>query len=515
MTKRRTAAIALLGVVLPLTLATACDLGGGDGEPDSDSAQTSVGPRPSPELPAAPEGLAKFYDQQLDWTDCGKAQCAKVEVPLDYAAPDGKTIEIAVNRYPADDLKHWRGALLVNPGGPGASGKEFAGYAESVLGDITDTYDVIGFDPRGVGESAPIDCLTDKQLDAYLAEDPTPDTAAERQEYVRSVRDFGQGCEERSADLVGHVSTPEAARDMDIIRQAVGDPQLHYYGVSYGTLLGATYADLFPKRVGRMVLDAAIDPTLSSTQLVRGQLGGFQTALNAYLTKCVDDGDCPLGDSVGEATDRLVALLDELDADPIPGRDDRMLTEGLAQTGIWLPLYSEQTWPLLTSALQEAEDGQGSQLMRLADFYSSRTDNGYSDNSTEAQMAINCLDEPGSRTPAQVRADVPGFEEVSPVFGRAFAWMTIGCPDWPAKAPQPIPTIDAPGAKPIVVVGTTRDPATPYAWAQSLAEQLDSGVLLTREGDGHGAFGAGNVCIDKAVADYLVEGTVPAGGTRC
>jgi pimeloyl-ACP methyl ester carboxylesterase len=465
----------------------------------------------------APAGLRRFYDQQVSWRPCTSGfECAKAKVPLDYRHPGRGTVTLAVSRRPADEPDERAGAILVNPGGPGASGITYAPTAVSHLrSDVLDRYDIVGFDPRGVGASEGVDCLSDKDLDAFIALDPTPDNAAAVAEARRAITAFGRGCVRGSGHLAAHVSTPEAARDMDIIRAVVDSPELNYYGASYGTLLGATYADQFPDRLGAMVLDGAIDPAQGLVEENLEAAAGFQTALRAYLRFCVRQGSCPLGDSPPAAETRLNALLDRIDAAPIPAGNGRRLTIGQAVLGVWLPLYVPELWPALSAALLRAENGDGSGLVRLSDLYTSRGPGGYVDNSMEALYAVNCLDQPTSRSVQQVRRLVPRFEQVSPTFGDVFAWFLIGCPDWPVHAAEPIPKIDAPGAPPIVVVGTTGDPATPYSSAVALARELQSGVLVTRVGEGHTGFGRGNQCVDDAVNDFFADGSVPEDGLRC
>jgi len=462
-------------------------------------------------------GLRRFYTQQVSWRPCTNGfECANVEVPLDYRHPGSGTVTLAVSRHPADDPDDRVGAILVNPGGPGASGITYAPTAVSHFrSDVLDRYDVVGFDPRGVGSSEGVDCLSDKELDAFVALDPTPDNPAAVAEARRAITTFGRGCVRGSGRLAAHVSTPEASRDMDIIRAVVESSKLNYYGASYGTLLGATYADQFPERVGTMVLDGAIDPQQSLVDKNLQAAAGFQTALRAYLRFCVRQGSCPLGDNPSAAEARLNALLDRIDDHAIPAGGGRQLTIGQAVLGVWLPLYVPDLWPALSAALLQAESNDGSGLVRLSDLYTSRGPNGYVDNSMEALYAVNCLDEPASRSVPEVRRLLPRFEKASPTFGGVFAWFLIGCPDWPVRTAEPIPDIDAPGAPPIVVVGTTGDPATPYSSAVALARQLSSGVLVTRVGEGHTGFGRGNSCVDDAVNDYFAEGTVPRDGLRC
>jgi pimeloyl-ACP methyl ester carboxylesterase len=486
-------------------------------EPRQGAGGTAQAGPETPSMPPAPEGLGRFYRQHVSWRPCtGEFECTKVHVPVDYAHPSGGTLALAVSRRPADEPGEREGAILVNPGGPGASGITYAPTAVSQFrSDVLDRYDVVGFDPRGVASSEGVDCLTDDELDAFVALDPTPDNPAAVAQAERVIAEFGRGCVQGAGALAGHVSTPEAARDMDIIRAVVDSPRLDYYGASYGTLLGSTYADFFPDRVGAMVLDGAIDPAQSVIEQNLAAAAGFQTALRAYLRSCVEQGSCPLGDTVPVAEDRLNALLDRIDVSSLPAGGGRRLTIGHAVLGVWLPLYVPELWPSLTTALQQAKNGDGSALLRLSDLYTSRGPSGYLDNSMEALYAVNCLDQPAGRTPAQVRRLVPRFEKVSPTFGEVFAWFLIGCPDWPVRTTEKIPKIDAPGAPPIVVVGTTGDPATPYESAVALARELRSGVLVTRVGEGHTGFGRGNQCVDDAVNDYFAEHKVPRDGLRC
>ncbi len=306
---------------------------------------------------------------------------------------------------------------------------------------------------------------------------------------------------------------------MDVLRAALDEQVMTYFGFSYGTELGATYAELFPGRVGRFVLDGAVDPTLGAREEALTQAKGFETALRAYVANCLDVTDsCFLGDSVEEGLQRIHDLLAQIEQQPLPTTSGRDLTGGLALYGVITPLYSRSTWILLSQALRSAMDGDGSDLMRLADLYTSRSSDGsYSKNTMEAFPAISCLDDPEGIRPSEVPAEYPAFDEASPTFGRSFAWGLVACRHWPpARGVHPEPlTIDAAGAPPIVVVGTTRDPATPLAWAQALASQLDSGVLIERDGDGHTGYNSGNDCVDGAVESYLVEGKVPPDGLTC
>ena len=354
-------------------------------------------------------------------------------------------------------------------------------------------------------------------MDAYVASDPTPDDATEEAEYLRTIKEFGAGCAELSGDVAAHVSTVEAARDMDVIRAALGESELDFFGASYGTKLGATYAELFPAKVGRFVLDGGLDLSIDRRTHSLEQAGGFESALRSYVQNCVDSSDsCFLGDSADEGVARIQEFLADVDEQPLPTSLDRELTSGHAFYGVALPLYSRDYWILLSQALQQAFEGDGSTLLRLADLYTNRkADGGYSQNSLEAMPTISCLDDPGAITPAQVPAAVREFEAESPTFGATMAWGLLGCSAFRARAAEKPPVVHAEGAAPIVVVGTARDPATPMAWSENLADQLESGVLIRRDGDGHTGYNAGNDCVDRAVEAYLVEGTVPDDGLTC
>jgi len=515
-------AVALLLVVaLVLTgvgIAALTLIGGSDSSTNPGPVPTTT---PQPGANDAPEpGLARFYSQTLSWDSCRGGQlCSTLEVPLDYSKPRGETIELAVLKVPAADPGSRLGSLVVDPGGPGAPATDYADSAATpgnvFRGPVLDAYDIVGMDPRGTGASAPVDCLSDDELDAYIAQDPDPDTGAEVDTFTGFVDEIGRGCAELSGDVAAHVTTIEAARDMDVLRSALGESTLTYYGASYGTKLGATYADLFPDRVGRLVLDGAVDVSLGTREQALGQAAGFETALRAYVQDCVDGGDCVLGDSLDAGLDRIKRLLDDIDAEPLPTDGERKLDVGNAFYGVVLPLYSRSFWPALTTGLQQAIGGDGSLLLRFSDLYSSRGANGYTDNSSEAFYAISCLDDPWSIPASEVPANLADFEEASPTFGSVFAWGLTACGGIQVKSTEPARDIKAAGAPPIVVIGTTRDPATPYAWAVSLAQQLESGVLVSRDGDGHTGYTEGNDCVDEAVDGFFLDGTVPEDGLSC
>ncbi len=471
----------------------------------------------SPTTSTASGDLARYYEQDVAWEDCrSKASCGEVEVPLDYDEPDGDTIEIAVIRVPAGSSQDKVGALLVNPGGPGVSGVEYAASASFYFGDpVTDHFDIVGFDPRGVAASSPIDCLTDDQLDEFIGADPDPDDSSEVAEAERLMERFGRGCLEASGDIARHVSTEEAARDLDIIREVLDQPRLSYFGASYGTFLGATYADLFPHKVGRMVLDGAVDPTVSFEEFNLTQAKSFETAIRAYVAQCVQSGDCPLQGSVDDGVARIQEFLSDVDAQPLPTGTERELTQGRAVLGLWAPLYNRDLWPLLDAALAEAFAGDGGRLLGLSDAYVNRGPDGFNDNSIEALFAVNCLDRDEWIEPDQVPQVERRFVQEAPTFGRVMAFSMTSCGDWGVHSGKQPSALRAEGSDPILVVGTSRDPATPLVWAEGLAEQLDNGVLVRRDGDGHTGYNAGNECVDEVVESYLVAGEVPGGTIDC
>ena len=471
---------------------------------------------PKPTTSAAPAGLSAFYHQKLAWHDCKSGKCTTVTVPIDYDKPDGAATKLAVKVIPSTSGKATH-SMFVNPGGPGGSAIDYADTMKDQFGkDVRAKYDIVGVDPRGVGESSPLKCLSDKQFDTFTAADPDPDNATEIKDFRHLTTELGTACEKNSGELAAHVSTEEAARDMDVVRALLGRKTMDWFGASYGTQLGATYAQLFPKTVDRMVLDGAVDPSLGVVDSSLGQTTGFERAVESYAKDCVKSSSCPLGDNADAGLAKIAALLAQLDAQPMKTGTDRQLTEGLAFYGIAVTLYDKSTWKYLTQGLDQAFKGNGLTLLQLSDAYFDRNPDGsYTGNLGQVIYAVNCLDGSQRLTQAQVESQIPRFEKVSPVFGRALAWGALGCTDWPIKATHPQLKISADGAKPIVVIGTTRDPATPYEWAQSLAKQLSSGVLVTRVGDGHTAYGSGNSCITKAVDDYYVSDTVPKDGLVC
>ncbi|MFB8775377.1 alpha/beta hydrolase [Streptomyces broussonetiae] len=511
-------------------LVSACSTGSATGAARSSAAQVA---EPGDEaavlaaLPkATPSALAPYYGQKLSWRNCGVPgfECTTLRAPLDYDDPERGDVRLAVARAKATGPGKKLGSLLVNPGGPGGSA---VGYLQSYAAvgypaPVRAQYDMVAIDPRGVARSEPVVCLDGADMDTYTQTDITPDDEREADALVDSYKKFAEACGANAPQLLRHVSTKEAARDMDVLRAALGDERLTYVGASYGTFLGATYAGLFPDRVGRLVLDGAMDPSLPARRLNLDQTAGFETSFTAFAKDCVRQPDCPLGGpgtppkQVGR---NLKAFFDKLDARPIPtgDADGRRLGEALATTGVIAAMYDQAAWPQLREALTAAmRESDGAGLLVLSDSYYEREADGTYSNLMSANAAVNCLDlPPAFDSPEQVREALPSFEKASPVFGEGLAWASLNCAYWPVAATGEPHRIEAKGAAPIVVVGTTRDPATPYRWSQALARQLSSARLLTFDGDGHTAYGRGSDCIDSAINTYLLRGTPPAEGKRC
>ncbi|MBE8472458.1 alpha/beta hydrolase [Streptomyces justiciae] len=476
--------------------------------------------------------------QKLSWKDCpapstaeggGDApsplpngdewQCATLKAPRDWAEPKGDTIDLALIRARASGDESRRiGSLIFNFGGPGGSGVTTLPAFGEDYAKLRTRYDLVSFDPRGVGRSAPVECLDDLQLDAYFQQDATPDDATERTKLLDNTKEFNAACEDNSKKVLPHVRTTDAARDMDLMRQVLGDDKLHYFGISYGTELGGVYAHLFPKRVGRAVFDAVVDPTEDSEQGSLGQAKGFQLALDNFAEDCVSKTeDCPIGDTAQDVKNRIAKLLKDLDRTPIPGVGLRKLTQTAATSGIAQSLYSQDFWEYLTEGLDQAYDGDGRILMLLADSMNGRNEDGTYSNLTAANIAINCADDKARYTEDYVEQKLPEFRSASPIFGDYLAWGMVSCTDWAVAGAADHPDVSAAGSAPILVVGNTGDPATPYAGARRMVDALGAGVgvELTYKGQGHGAYDSKNKCVQGAVNGYLLDGKVPAAGTVC
>lgn len=542
--RRRPALTTVTAVTLAALLAAAGCSGSDSGSDSGQGGQTSQNNQDGQDgqdgqnktdKTAAPEDLTS---QKLDWKNCPapsaaegggtapsplpggtKWECATMAAPLDYAKPKGDTIDLALIRAKTSDPDKRIGSLVFNFGGPGGSGVTGLPSFGKDYEKLRTRYDLVSFDPRGVGRSDAVECKDDKQLDAYYAKDMTPDDAAEEKAYVDGLKWYAGGCEQKSGKALPHVGTVNAARDMELMRQVLGDDKLNYFGISYGTELGGVYAHLYPKSVGRAVFDAVVDPTESSEQGSLGQAKGFQLALTNFAKDCVGRGEaCKLpGSTPKEIENFVVELLDRLDKKPIAGLGDRKLTETQATNGIAQTLYSKEYWPLLEQGLDEADGGSGALLLVLSDAMNGRNEKGQYSNIQAANAAVNCVDSKERFTLVQTKAKLPEFREVSPVFGDFLGWGLLGCSEWPVPGEADKPDVSAPGAAPILIIGNTGDPATPYEGAQAMAKALGKGVgvELTYEGQGHGAYNGGSTCVQNAVNGYLLDGDVPKAGTVC
>jgi pimeloyl-ACP methyl ester carboxylesterase len=509
--RRRRAALvaAALALVLPLS-------GCLDAFMPPEVRSTSV---PTGERVAA--DLESYYSQQLVWTGCGqKLQCATATAPLDWSDPQRQSIDLALIRQTATGGQPI-GSLLVNPGGPGGSGYDFIRDSLDYAVDerLQESFDVVGFDPRGVNHSSAVSCYDDPaDFDAFLFDLLPGEYGSD--EWIEQLRQaneaFSAGCDEHTGELLGYVDTISAARDLDLLRAILGDETLNYLGYSYGTLLGATYADLYPAKTGRLVLDGALDPSTSSFDVSLTQAKGFESALRAFLVDCGDHEDCPFRGTVDASMAEIRALLDRLDASPIRNEDGRELGSGTMTIAIITPLYSADSWPILRQIFTDVMHGDAGYAFQIADFYYGRdADGSYSDNSTEAFLAINCLDYATDPSLETMRTEEAELMRAAPVLGKQLAYGGTGCAGWPYESTRLREPIVAAGSSDILVLGTVNDPATPYVWAQAMADQLQNGHLVTYDGEGHTAYNKGSDCINAVVDDYFIRGTVPASDPRC
>jgi pimeloyl-ACP methyl ester carboxylesterase len=514
---------ARLAAAVALALVTTGLMVGCSGAKGSQAAPASPAAVPKP-----PTTLAGYYAQRLDWQPCDDGfRCARLLVPFDYSRPDGRRFSLPVIRLPATNPSRRIGALVVNPGGPGGSGVQYALGARSEFpAAVRARFDIVGFDPRGVGASEPaLTCMTGPELDQYFATDDAPANAAQLAEVVRQSKLYAARCEQHSAALLPYVGTQNAARDMDVLRSALGESQLTYFGKSYGTYLGAWYAQLFPDRVRALVLDGAVDPDTPSLADDITQADGFSVAFRSFAAWCLASAPCPLqsgGSAVSAAAAvnagvaKTQALITRANATPLASQlgDGQVADGAMLLNGIAGALYSTSYWPDLKIGLTEAFAGNGTVLVELANLLYERNPNGTYSNLADADTAISCLDRPWPRSAAAFQAAAAEASRVAPLFGAPILWGSLACAYWPVPS-YPLPRIRAAGARPILVVGTLRDPATPYRQAQALAADLASGVLLGWNGDGHTAYGEGSACVDTIVNDYLIDLAVPRSGRVC
>lgn len=477
---------------------------------------SSTKARPGPTAAAPPAAATPTpAPSPLTWTPCGQYECASVPVPLDYDQPDSRRISIAVNRRRATDSARRIGSLLINPGGPGASGVDaMPDLLGRISAQVKARFDIVGFDPRGTGRSSPVRCLTSAELDRYFAFDPVPDDPAEKTALVQTVQRFVDGCKQRSGDVLPHVGTEDAVRDMDVIRAAVGDEKLTFLGFSYGTSLGATYAEMFPSRVRALVLDGAVDPSLDTLRLNQVQGEGFDRAFDAFLADCRAKGTACGWKPAGGATKQ--AFLDlgrRVETAPIPAGRRRLGPSELF-LGTAALLYARSTWPGLARGLAQAEAGSGAVILAGFDALVGRKPDGSYSNDQEANAAINCLDNPAPKEVAAYERAAADSVRTAPAFGPALAWAGLVCALWPVPATGKAAPLNAPGTPPILVIGTTNDPATPFVWAEALAAQLPKGRLLRHEGEGHTVYGQ-QACTTRIADAYLLTLSIPPGDLRC
>ncbi len=460
--------------------------------------------------PPAGSGLDRYLKQQLTWQPCtiGKVslECARIAAPLDYARPDGQAITLTMSRVKATQPKI--GTIFVNPGGPGVGGTELAStFARRGL----EMYDIVGWDPRGTGASTPVVCPNGATADALYQLDQSPDNEAEKQALLDGLKTFGLGCLEKSGPLLQHIATVDTVQDLDLMRQLVGDAELNYLGYSYGTMIGAVYAEKFSTKVGKLVLDAAVNITDDDSVI---QASGFDLALGNYAEYCAQSGTCPFGSTKDEVVKSIVQLLEKLDQAPATGDGQRKLTQTLALDGIALFLYFDSSqWHHLTPALDKVRSGDGSDLLRYADALRDRQADGKYAPSRFAFTAINCADYRDGGID-EAMADWKRSQQKAPIFGKYFG-PHLSCVQWPVIGTESF-DIKGAGAKPIVVIGATGDSATPYQFSAWMSDQLESAVLVTYDGNGHATYGnKKSGCVDAAVVAYFADGQVPPDGLYC
>jgi pimeloyl-ACP methyl ester carboxylesterase len=461
----------------------------------------------------------------LTWTSCGGGafQCADLAVPLSYSNQGAGTIEIAVVRLPptgSDPI----GNIVINPGGPGASGVQFLeGSWQSFPAPLRARFGLVSFDPRGIGESAPISCLSPTAIRAYIGIDPSPVSAPQVQSVVVADKEFVARCEHQVPPaLLDNVSTVDTARDMDRLRAALGEAKLTYFGYSYGTYLGTVYAELFPSRVRAMVLDGALDPALGTVAFESQQAVGFENDLSDFLDWCKTTPQCGPISSSADPHSTFEALMKRFqdglvlpaDGVPVSSGGAQQVDYGVAEIGVIGGLYSPSSWPELGQALSQAESGNGTGLAENAQYYAGAQQDGQYSNIISANTAIWCLDRPVPEGIAEYEALARQLTAIAPDFGGEEAWGSLPCAYWPVRPTGAPARVSAPGLAPVLVIGSTRDPATPYQWAQALTSQLPRAVLLTRVGDGHTAYEFSS-CIVSWTDRYLLTLALPPAGTVC
>ncbi len=473
----------------------------------------------------APSELASFYEQDIAWDACDDNddfECGTVDVPLDYDNPGAETIQIHVTRAEENADQQ---PVLFNPGGPGSSGVSFVqDSVEGMLSErLAENISAIGFDPRGVGASEPVECLTGPEFDESRETVHDASTPQGWAASIEKTEEFGQKCLERSGDIVQFADTVSAAKDMDVIRAALDLPKLDYFGISYGTKLGATYAELFPEQVGKFVLDSVLAPSAETFEVTKAQSAGFEQSLHEWAQWCAESSECNLGEP-GDADSVLAAVtefLERVEEEPLQYPNGRIQPASDLFFGIVAPLYSRDSWDLLAIAFEQGieNDFANSDYQPLflvfADAYHGREPTGEYSNNMDAFRAINCLDYTANeKTLEQATDEAQELADNAPIFGPSMSYST-GCNGWPVEPAEPIGPTDAEGSDPIVVASLTSDPATPIHFSRQLAEELDNSIHITVEGEGHGAYSPDNECIVEAIDGYIVDGDVPEDGLVC
>ena len=474
----------------------------------SSSSDTSVNPLNT---------TTDFIVNPIVWTACDgstntEVECGNIEVPFDYADPEQGSFVLYVKKHNAASPADRIGSMMVNPGGPGFGGSSLADDAQYYFSqDLIDRFDISAWDPRGTGESTPaVNCVD--TFDEYFGLDSPPETPDEKQALIDASQAFNDKCAENSGTILPYISTQASAQDINSLRLALGEEKVSFFGFSYGSELGTTWATMFPETVRAIVVDGAVDPNASSTEEGMNQAKGFEGQLATFLKQCSEKTTCAFhnGGKAEAAFDKLVL---DIDTTPLEVSKDRTpVTQGVLFTAVAQAMYSDYYWPQLSEALSEAQNGDGKGILQLYDDYYQRKDDGTYGNELEAFLAISCLDDPGASSVEDVDSHIEDFIAAAPRLGGNFAYG-YSCALWPVKQATKA-TITGKGAGPIVVVGTTGDPATPLDSTRKMALGLQQGILIVVDANQHTGYGA-NSCVVKAVDDYLIKLTVPANETTC
>lgn len=522
----------LVAATLTLLLTACTQSSTSQAQPSPSPSASAVAPSASPSPSGSTSTGGSAPSGKIVWHSCGtsstsaaqvslssrvRTECGTLTVPLDWSNPTGpKHVHVELVRLHSTDAGKRIGSLLTNPGGPGASGIDFAEQiAPELQGTLLQHFDLIGFDPRGVGQSDGLRCISAAQKDRSVALDPDPSTMAGFTAQATLAKQITAGCAAKYGNDLQYFSTESTVRDMDAIRAGLGDKKLSYLGFSYGTDLGSVYATLYPQRVRALVLDGAVDPTASGVTESHEQAGGFETAFTRFSAWCTaTPSACPIAPNARQA---VTSLLAQAHSSPIPtstSGDNRRATDGSALYGVIAALYSKQTWPALASAVSNAASGDAAGILQLADSYTNRNSSGGYDNTIDANLVINCTDARSQPSLATIRADQTHWSQQDPLFGGPLAITLLTCAGWSTPTDPP-PTVHAPdAAHPLLVVGTTGDPATPYASAVTMTKTLGDARLLTADGDGHTAYFS-NSCARTDMNRYLITGALPGKGTVC